>query len=121
MKGGKKVDMSEILEKLKAKAEQVGEYISITEIPSEVTAMLESLEFKIDKRGNECLFVRLKTKDNKIIVQKYTPTTYESLYERINDVGWDRIAAGEYVLWRKERRGRAINDRLYPYPIKKKQ
>jgi hypothetical protein len=113
--------MSDMLEKLKQKSEQVGEFISVSEIPSEVIARLESSEFKVDKRGNECLFVRLRTKDNKIIIQKYTPSTYKYLYERINEIGAERLAAGEFFLWKKERVGRAINERLYPYPLKKKQ
>jgi hypothetical protein len=113
--------MSEIAEKLKVKAEQIGEFMSVSEIPSEVVAKLESSEFKVDKRGNECLFVRLRTKDNKIIIQKYTPSTYKYLYERINEAGWDRLAAGEFFLWKKERIGRAINERLYPYPLARKK
>jgi hypothetical protein len=109
--------MSEQLEKLKEKAEQTKEYISVTDIPNEVNAILVSdLNFKADKRGNEALFLTLKTKDNKYIVQKYTPSTYKYLYERIIDCGGIDKLKNEYHTWKKERIGRAINERLYPQP-----
>jgi hypothetical protein len=109
-----------MLDKLKQKSEQIGEFVSVAEIPNEVVAKLENGEFKVDKRGNECLFVRLRTKDNKIIIQKYTPSTYKTLYERIKACGDIEALKNEYFTWKKERVGRAINERLFPYPLKKK-
>jgi hypothetical protein len=109
--------MSDQLEKLREKAEQAREYISVTDIPNEINAILASdLNFKIDKRGHEALFITLKTKDNKYIVQKYTPTTYKYLYDRIIDCGGLEKLKKEFHIWRKERIGRAINERLYPQP-----
>ena len=113
--------MSTIEEKLKAKAEAVGEFLSISDLPNEVIAKLESGEFKVDKRGNEAFFVRLRTKDNKIIVQKYTPSTYKYLYERMQACGGAEELMKDFFLWKKERVGRVLNERLMPYPLPKKQ
>jgi hypothetical protein len=49
-------------------------------------------------------------------VQKYTPSTYKYLYERIVDCGGIDKLKNEYHIWKKERIGRAINERLYPQP-----
>jgi hypothetical protein len=114
--------MSEQLEKLKEKAEQAREYISVTDIPEEVNAILVGeLNFKADKRGNEALFLTLKTKDNKYIAQKYTPTTYKYLHDKIIDCGGLTKIQNELYIWKKERIGRAINERLYPQPKTKKE
>jgi len=109
--------MSNLLEKLKEKAAQAREYLSVADIPVEVNAVLASdLDFRADKRGNEALFVTLKTKDNKYIVQKYTPTTYKYLHEKIIDCGGLEKLQKEFYVWKKERIGRAINERLFPQP-----
>ncbi|MBS7270383.1 MAG: hypothetical protein KIH10_16300 [Candidatus Freyarchaeota archaeon] len=111
--------MSEIVT-LKEKAEQTPEYISVTDIPPTVTAKLASdLTFKADKRGNEACFITLETPDKKRIVQKYTPSTYKYLYEAILNSGGIDYLKTNYVEWKKERLGRAINERLYPTPKKK--
>jgi frataxin-like iron-binding protein CyaY len=114
--------MSDQLEKLKEKAQQTKEYISVTDIPNEVNAILASdLTFKADKRGNEALFITLRTKDNKYIVQKYTPSTYSYLYQRILDCGGLEKLKNEYHTWIKQRAGRSINERLYPQPKQKRE
>jgi hypothetical protein len=114
--------MSEQLEKLKEKAEQAREYISVTDIPNEVSAILVGdFVFKADKRGNEALFITLKTKDNKYIAQKYTPTTYKYLHDRIIYCGGLEKLQNEFHTWKKERIGRAINERLYPQPKPKRE
>jgi hypothetical protein len=114
--------MSEQLEKLKEKAEQTKEYISVTDIPNEVNAILVSdLNFKADKRGNEALFLTLRTKDNKYIVQKYTPSTYSYLYNKILECGSIEKLKNEYHTWIKQRAGRSINERLYPQPKPKRE
>jgi hypothetical protein len=112
--------MSEIMRKLREKAEQTPDYISVGEIPNEIEAkILQQPEFKVDKRGNECLFIRLITKDKKAVVQKYTPTTYKQLMNRIEECGGIEALVKQYHIWKKERSGRAINERLFPVANKK--
>jgi hypothetical protein len=113
--------MSDFLAKLKEKAAQAREYLSVADIPALVNAILiGDLDFRADKRGNEALFVTLKTKDNKYIVQKYTPTTYQYLHQRIIDCGGLENLQKEFYTWKKERIGRAINERLFPQPKQRK-
>jgi len=109
--------MSDSLAKLAEKARQVRQYIPATELPSEVEALMVSdLVFKTDKRGNECCFVTLMTKDRKYIVQKYTPTTYSHLHNAIKACGGIEALQKDFHTWRKARVGRIMNERLFPVP-----
>lgn len=110
------------LEKLREKAEEVAEYLSVTDLPDQIQAKIVSdLVFKVDKRGNECLFLTLETPEKKRIVQKYTPSTYSALYEALlNAGGWEYLQ-NNYATWVKQRVGRAINERLYPQIKTKKK
>ncbi len=109
------------LEKLKQKASEVPEYISVTDLPDTVTArLITNPTFKTDKRGNEACFLTLETPDRKRIVQKYTPSTYKHLYEAIINAGGLEYLKNNYVEWTKLRVGRAINERLYPTPKTKR-
>jgi hypothetical protein len=111
--------MSESLNKLKQKAEQVKEYLSVTDLPQQVKAiMVGDLQFKTDKRGNEACFITLQTKEGKYVVQKYTSTNYAYLYDRIVSCGGIQKLQTEYHFWVKERIGRSINERLFPQPKK---
>jgi hypothetical protein len=113
-------NMSESLEKLKQKAEQVKEYLSVTDLPEQIEAkMIGDLQFKTDKRGNEACFITLETKEGKLVVQKYTSTNYAYLYDKITSCGGIQKLQMEYHTWIKERVGRSINDRLFPQPKKK--
>jgi len=111
--------MSDIIEKLKKKAEETPTFLSVTDIPNQVEARILTGEFKTDKRGNECFFLRLITKDNKIIVQKYTPSTYRDLYNAMKEAGDVEYLMNNFHVWEKRRSGRAINERLFPVPAKK--
>jgi len=113
--------MSESLEKLKQKAEQVKEYLSVMDLPKEVQAkMVGDLDFRTDKRGNEACFIVLETKEGKLVVQKYTSTNYAYLYDRITSCGGIQKLQTEYHSWVKERVGRSINERLFPQPKPKR-
>ncbi|MEM2368411.1 MAG: hypothetical protein QXQ50_09300 [Candidatus Bathyarchaeia archaeon] len=110
------------LEKLKQKAEEVAEYLSVTDLPNEIQAKIVSdLVFKVDKRGNEACFITLETPDRKRVVQKYTPSTYKALHEAILNAGGLEYLQNNYVTWTKRREGRAINERLFPQPKTKKK
>jgi hypothetical protein len=111
-----------MLEKLKEKASEAKEYISVTELPDEIDVRIATEpQFKVDKRGNECLFVVLDTKDGKRVVQKYTPSQYGQLVDMIERCGGIETLSTEYFTWKKKRIGRALNDRLFPQPKKQKE
>jgi hypothetical protein len=110
----------DILQKLKQKAEEVREYISVSEIPESLELkMVSEPTFKVDKRGNEAFFITLQTRDKKFLVQKYTPSTYNHLIKAIQECGGEEELKNEFHIWVKERVGRAINDRLFPTPLPK--
>ena len=101
-------------EELEKRAAQQPEIISVTELPEEITAKIQSYIFKADKRGNEALFLRLQTPEGKIVIQKYTPSTYKHLKEAIEKCGGYEYLKQNYTRWVKMRAGRAINERLFP-------
>ncbi len=111
--------MSELEKTLEQKVKETPEFLSVAELPEELVAKVQSSVFKTDKRGNEALFIRLLTKDNKVVIQKYTPTQYKYLLEQIRKCGGIENLKTNYYTWRKEKVGRAINERLFPTPKKK--
>jgi len=114
--------MSETLDKLKQLSEQTREYISVTELPPELEAnLIGDLIFKTDKRENECCFITLKTPEGKYITQKYTPTQYTHLHDQIIKCGGITNLQNTAHIWKKQRIGRAINERLFPQPKPKKK
>jgi len=108
-----------LTEQLKKKSEQIPQYISVSEIPPKIEVKILSFEFKTDKRGNEACFITLVTKDGKRVVQKYTKSCYEALFNAIEHAGGERYLSENFHVWVQERRGRSINPRLYPTPIEK--
>ena len=111
-----------MLEKLKEKASEAKEYISVAELPDEISLKIAvEPSFRVDKRGNECLFIVLDTKDGKRVVQKYTPTQYKELANLIEECGGIETLSTGYFTWKKKRIGRALNDRLFPQPKTKKE
>lgn len=109
--------MSDSLAKLKAKAESVKEYMSLSEIPEQIELrVIGDIVFKNDKRGNEACFITLETRDGKLVVQKYTQTNYLHLYNSIMACGGLEKLQREFHLWVKENVGRSLNPRLFPKP-----
>jgi len=105
--------MNELEKALEQKMKETTQYISVSELPETVKAKLVKYIFKQDKRGKECLFLTLETVDGKLIVQKYTPTTWEPLYSAMSKIGFDTLEK-EFVVWRKQNFGKTIQPRLYP-------
>jgi hypothetical protein len=104
-------------EKLAEKARQVKQYIPATELPLELEAIVVAEPvFKTDKRGNEGCFITLKTRDGKFVAQKYTPTQYAALEAAVKACGGIKALMSDYFVWRKQRVGRAMNERLFPVP-----
>jgi len=106
--------MASLDEILKEKAKDIPEYISVIEIPDEVEAVIEKYQFKTDKNGVECLFLTLRTKDNKRIVQKYPPSTFRELTKIFEKFGGAEQLKSRYAVWEKGIIGRMQKQRLIP-------
>ena len=106
--------MSSLDELLKQKAKDIPEYISVVEIPEEVEAVIEKYQFKTDKNGIECLFLTLRTRDDKRIVQKYPPSTFRELTEIFEKFGGAEQLKSRYAGWEKGIIGRMQKQRLIP-------
>jgi hypothetical protein len=77
-------------------------------------------EAKQDKRGNEAIYIELKTKDG-MIVQKYGKSLYPILLEKIKACGGiENLKQIEHI-WKQEKAGRATFNRYYPMSTKTKQ
>ncbi|MEM4067271.1 MAG: hypothetical protein QXV17_10490 [Candidatus Micrarchaeaceae archaeon] len=103
-------------EELKKRAAQQPKYLSVTELPNKIEVKILSFEFKTDKKGQEACFITLITRKGEYIVQKYTKSTYEDLFNTIEAAGGEAYLSSTFTEWRLERRGRSINPRLYPAP-----
>jgi len=90
------------------------DFLDLATLGNEVLVKLSKHEVKKDKRDNESLYLTLETEDKKRIVQKYTPTTYKHLTEKIKKSGGLSVLKDKFSIWKKERIGRNIYDRLYP-------
>jgi len=106
--------MADFMKTLKEKASEVPEYISVSEIPEEVTATIEKYQFKSDKNGVECLFLTLRTDDNKRIVQKYPPSTWKQLADIFEELGGADLLMKRKAVWKKALLGRTQKHRLVP-------
>lgn len=106
-------------EKLHQKASEVavGEYASLTDLANTIDAkILGEPVFKVDKRGNEALFMTLLMKNDKKVVQKYTKTAYKTLEEDLESCGGLTVLQNEWFTWTRQRVGRAQHERFYPQP-----
>ena len=112
--------MTDFIKILKEKAEEIPEYISVSEIPDEVIAAIEKYQFKADKNGVESLFLTLRTKDNKRIVQKYPPSTWRELEKAFEKLGGTENLTNKYIKWEKGLIGRIQKPRLIPKAVTEK-
>lgn len=103
-------------ETLRMKAQQVGEILSVQNLPESLELQVVQEEYKTDKQGKECLFMRLKTKDGKLVVQKYTSSTYKDLEQAITRCGGYQNLKDDFHTWTKQHSGKTINQRLFPTP-----
>ena len=94
-------------------------YISPQDVPETVEVILRDYKFKIDQKGNECCYLYLETEKGSIIVQKYTPTAFETLKIAIKGAGgFDHLKATQ-TTWKLMFAGRMMNKRLFPVPAPK--
>ena len=113
--------MSSLDEILKEKAKEIPEYVSVVEIPETVEAVIEKYQFKTDKNGTECLFLTLRTRDNKRIVQKYPPSTFRELEKILEKFGGAKQLESRYAIWEKGIIGRMQKQRLIPRALARKK
>ena len=112
--------MSSLDEILKQKAKEIPEYLSVVEIPDTVEAVIEKYQFKADKNGVESLFLTLRTRDNKRIVQKYPPSTWRELEKAFEKLGGTENLTDKYIKWEKGLIGRIQKPRLIPKALTEK-
>lgn len=104
---------------LAQKAKEQPEFLSVTDLPDTMKLLLNDYKFKTDARGNEALFLYLRTKDNKMIVQKYTATSYDDILTSIKQAGGAEHLKITLSLWEKRMVGKMQKPRLVPVAEKK--
>jgi len=91
------------------------EFMPLDLLPQKVEAkVMDVPQIKLDKRNNEALFIRLITRDNKMIVQKYGKSSWPTLLEVFNKCGGLRKLMTDYYTWIKKPLGRMQRERLIP-------
>ena len=108
-----------LTEQLKKKLQQIQKYIPVSELPNRIELKLTAYAFKQDKKGNESLFLTLETKEGAYVIQKYTKSCYEDLFNAIEKAGGEDHLRNNYHTWILERRGKSYYARLYPLPLDK--
>ena len=106
---------------LKQKAKEIPNYISVQDLPDPVKLLLVDYNFKTDAKGNECLYLYLKTKGNDVITQKYTQSGYEEILDAINKAGGSEHLKLTLSEWKRAIVGRMQRQRLTPIAKEKEQ
>ena len=110
------------LNKLKEKADE-SNYLSLQDLGQQINAKLEGdLVFKSDKRGNDsCYLTLIEQETMRPVVQKFGKSLYALLYNKIVACGGIEPLQQGFFVWKREKAGRATNDRYFPIaPTKKK-
>jgi hypothetical protein len=112
---------TEFMNKLHDKALEQLESLPLTEIADKETVKLMNAKMKVDTRGNECVYLYLKTTSAKMITQKYPPSSFKILEDAIQKAGgYETLQTGFYE-WKKQTIGRLKFDRLLPLPKPKER
>lgn len=100
---------------LQQKAKEA-KYLNLSELPSELSAVISGEpQFKTDKRGNEALYVQLKTSNPQgVVIQKFGKSLYQKLYEAVKACGGLKALQSEEYTWKQEKAGRAQFNRYFP-------
>lgn len=105
-----------IEDQLQERETSLSTYIPLVDIPNEVFVKVENCRFKTDQKGNDCFYAYLKQKDNRMIVQKYTPTSFKELREALKKAGGIEALGSKFWAWKKYILGRNKFARLLPQP-----
>lgn len=113
--------MTETVEqKLEQKAKE-SKYLSLSDLGETIKAtILGEPQFKTDKRGNEALYIQLKTSTG-TVVQKFGRSLYAILGEKIKLCGNLKMLQDTEHIWKQEKAGRATFNRYFPVPNKKEK
>jgi hypothetical protein len=113
--------MTETFEqKLESKMKEA-KYLSLSDLGDTIKAtILGEPQFKTDKRGNEALYIQLKTATG-TVVQKFGKSIYETLGTKMKACGGLAVLQTQEHVWKQEKAGRATFNRYYPVPNKKEK
>lgn len=107
--------IAEFEKELEARVTPVTQMITLDQLPERVEAVIADVpQFKLDRRGAEALFITLITKDEKVIVQKYTPSAWFEVYSAFKRCGGVKKLMQNYTTWIKKHIGRQRFERLLP-------
>lgn len=113
--------MSDFMDKLHEKATDQLESMPLTDIPDEIKVKLMNAKMKTDTRGNECVYLYLKTPSNMMITQKYPPSAFKTLEDAIHRAGGYDALKDKFRTWKKHTILRLKFDRLLPEPKTKEE
>jgi len=101
-------------DQMKNKIQENPDVLPVTEIPDEILCRVKDYKFKVDKQGDEALFLTLLTDNNLRIIQKYMPSGYDTLNKSVNACGgFDQLKV-QWRIWRKSTVGQMKLPRLLP-------
>jgi len=106
-----------LIERLRKKAKEQkskSNFLNLQEIGNTIAMKLVKSEDKIDKKGNECVYLTLVTQVGQNVVQKFTPTAYDELADSMEKSGGEDSLKEHFHVYEKRKIGRAFFDRLYP-------
>jgi hypothetical protein len=113
--------MTETFEQKLEQKTKESKYLSLSELGDTLKAtILDEPIFKTDKRGNEALYIQLKTATG-TVVQKFGKSLYGTLGEKIKACGNLKILQTTEHTWKQEKAGRATFNRYFPIPNKKEK
>lgn len=92
------------------------EVMPCSEIPDKIDLILVSFKHKEDARGNKAIYLTLRTKSNKRVIQKYTASSYVTLKRAIDDAGGFEFLTHTLWTWTKGEVGQMKMPRLLPVP-----
>ena len=115
------IKMSDFMSKLHEKAQDQPEMMALADVPDEIMVKITDAKMKTDTRGNECVYLYLRTDKAEMIVQKYPPSAFKPLEDAIHKSGGYEILKTGFYKWKKQTIGRLKFDRLLPLPKPKEK
>lgn len=113
-KGGDCMSLIENLRKMAKEQKSKSNFLNLQDIGSTLAMKLVKSENKIDKKGNNCVYLTLVTEVGQSVVQKFTPTAYDELADSMEKSGGEESLKEHFHVYEKRKIGRAFFDRLYP-------
>jgi len=94
--------------------------VQVSTLPDKLWAEVVSAEIRRDRRGNECLFVRYKTREGAEFTVKYVPSSFGWWVSFLRDIGVNNInqLKGKKIHLVRMVVGREQIPRHYPMEVK---